>query len=62
MATRVYGICLLISGDLWDLFSDSLKKLSRCVDRVLLKSNDKPIGLYTIDSDCNNLPNSKSID
>ncbi len=36
-----------------------MKKYTRYIDRVTVKGSIRPIGFYTIDTDCNNLPVSK---
>ena len=39
--------------------SDSFKSVARYIDRVTVKGSVRPIGLYTIDTDCDGLPPSK---
>ena len=48
-ATRQYGVDLLLSEDLYDTLTPSLKTFCRLVDRVTVKGSAKPIRLYTID-------------
>lgn len=36
-----------------------MKKYTRYIDRVTVKGSTKPIGLYTVDMDYENLPRSK---
>ncbi|CAK82558.1 unnamed protein product (macronuclear) [Paramecium tetraurelia] len=58
-ATKQYGVSLLISSDLYLLFSPGLKKYQRQIDMVTVKGSVRPIGLYTIDIEGDNLPPSK---
>ena len=50
-STKLYGVPLLISGSLYDAFSDPIKKYCRHIDTVRIKGNSKPIKLYTSDCD-----------
>ncbi|OMJ73157.1 hypothetical protein SteCoe_28226 [Stentor coeruleus] len=47
----MYGIPLLISGTLYDIFSKDVQKYCRKIDVVTIKGNSKPISLYTSDCD-----------
>ena len=50
-STKIYGVPLLISGSLYDKFSDPIKKYCRHIDTVCIKGNSRPIRLYTSDCD-----------
>jgi hypothetical protein len=39
--------------------SESMKEYTRYIDRVTVKGSIRPIGIYTIDSDCDDLEPSK---
>lgn len=39
-----------------------MKKYTRYIDRVTVKGSNKPIGLYTVDMDYEDLPRSKGED
>ncbi|CAD8078076.1 unnamed protein product [Paramecium sonneborni] len=58
-ATKQYGVSILISSDLYNLFSPDLKKYLRQIDMVTVKGSVKPIGFYTIDIDADHIPPSK---
>lgn len=58
-ATKQYGTQLLLSGQLWNCCSSSFKKYFRRVDIVTVKGSIRPIILYTVDIDINELPASK---
>lgn len=47
-ATRQYGIPLLMSGQLFDLFTRKFKSLCRCIDIVTVKGSNVPMKFYTI--------------
>ena len=49
MATMQYGVHILVSGELYPILSKEVKKLMREVDTVKVKGSDKPIKLYTVD-------------
>lgn len=49
--TKLYGVPLLISENLFEMFSCSVKKLCRRVDNVKLKCIPSPFGLFTSDLD-----------
>lgn len=59
-ATRQYGVSLLISGELFNLLSEDVKKICRLIDIVTLKGSIEPIKLYTVDVN-ENLKPSKNI-
>jgi len=48
-ATKVYGVPLLVSGKLAELFSKETKSRLRQVDRVTIKGSKDPLSLYTCD-------------
>ena len=48
-ATRQYDVQLLVSEDLYEMLTPSLKQFFRNIDRVTVKGSAKPIRLYTID-------------
>jgi class 3 adenylate cyclase len=50
-STKIYGVPLLISGPLYEIFSEPVKKYCRHIDTVLIKGNSNPIKLYTSDCD-----------
>jgi tetratricopeptide (TPR) repeat protein len=58
-ATRQFGLSLLISGPLYNLFSDELKKICRYIDCVYVKGSEQPLDLYTIDVNLNLKPQEK---
>jgi class 3 adenylate cyclase len=50
-STKIYGVPLLISENLFRFFSKPVKKYCRLLDRVFIKGNSSPIGLFTCDCD-----------
>ena len=58
-ATRQFGLSLLISGPLYNLFSDELKRICRYIDCVYVKGSVQPLDLYTIDVNLNLKPQEK---
>lgn len=48
-ATKQFGVHILISEDLYEMITPSLKKFCRNIDRVTVKGSAKPLRLYTID-------------
>ena len=48
-ATKQFGVNILISGKLYNLFTEEIKSICRYVDRVVVKGSTEPIDLYTID-------------
>ena len=50
-ATKQFGVTLLISGKLYNLFTEEMKEVCRYVDCVTVKGSSEPIDLYTIDID-----------
>ena len=55
-ATKQFGVSLLISGNLYNLFSEEMKEICRYVDCVMVKGSSEPIDLYTIDINYNVTP------
>lgn len=55
-ATNIYGVDILLSGDLHDCFSDYTKSLCRQIDTVALKGCIFPVKLYTVDINTNLRP------
>ena len=54
-ATKQYGVPLLISGVLYDIFSTEIKFICREIDKVTVKGSLQPMRLYTVDLDFDNL-------
>ena len=52
-ATRQFKLSILISGVLYDLFTDDMKNICRYVDKVTVKGSELPLDLYTIDLNLN---------
>ena len=50
-ATKQFGVPLLISGQLYDIFTDKTKDQCRMIDRVTVKGSNEPLELFTIDAD-----------
>ena len=48
-ATKQYGVALLISGSLYDIFTEDIKLLCREIDTVTVKGSIQPMRLFTID-------------
>lgn len=48
-ATKKFGVPLLISEPLWQGFSRKTKNMCRTVDWVVMSNMPKPLKLYTID-------------
>ncbi|KAL4493547.1 hypothetical protein ABPG72_004040 [Tetrahymena utriculariae] len=61
-ATKQYGVPLLISSDLQSYFTPEMKSYTRYIDRVTVKGSIRPIGLYTVDMDVENMPPKKEAD
>ena len=55
-ATKIYEVPLLISGDLWRHFTRATKSLCRQVDYCTMAGNSKPVKLFTIDVDPEQVP------
>ena len=58
-ATRQYGVNILISGPLFELLSDELKRICRLIDIVTVKGSIEPIKFYTVDMNENLIPSKK---
>jgi class 3 adenylate cyclase len=58
-ATRQYGVPILVSGPIYDIFTDDIKMLCRELDTVTVKGSIMPIRLYTVDVDFNHLNQKK---
>lgn len=54
-ASKQYGVNLLISEDLFQMITPELKSYCRQIDRVTVKGSAKPIRLYTIDLNLDNI-------
>ena len=55
-ATKQFGVPLLFSGSLYDMFTTSrLKDVCRHIDTVTVKGSKQPMKLYTIDLNIDNL-------
>ena len=50
-STKLYGVPLLISGNLYDVFSEDVQAYCRKIDVIRLKGNSQPFSLYTSDCD-----------
>ena len=59
-ATRQFKLNILISGVLYNLFTDDMKNICRYVDRVTVKGSELPLDLYTIDLNLNVSPQKES--
>ena len=55
-ATQQFGVTLLISGKLYNLFTEEMKEVCRYVDCVTVKGSSEPLDLYTIDINYNVTP------
>ena len=58
-ATKQFGVNILISGKLYNLFTDDMKSVCRYVDCVTVKGSSEPIDLYTIDINYDITPQKK---
>lgn len=54
-ATKGYGVPLLISGDLYNVMTIKNREYLRKVDKVQMRTGEKPMDLYTIDISVQNL-------
>lgn len=48
-ATNIYGVDILLSGELYSMLSNSLQSKCRLIDCVTLKGSNNPVKLYTVD-------------
>ena len=58
--TKLYGVPILLSGNLFDVFSLSVQRYCRKVDVIRLKGSQSAITLYTCDVDPSQLSQGKS--
>lgn len=58
-ATKQYGVPLLISGALHDIFTDDIKLLCREIDTVTVKGSIQPVRFFTVDMDFEGLSSKK---
>ena len=58
-ATKQYGVPILISGQLHDIFTDDIKLLCREIDTVTVKGSTQPIRLFTVDMNFDGLREKK---
>jgi len=49
MATMQYGVHILVSGELVPILNKDVRRLMREVDTVKVKGSDKPVRLFTVD-------------
>mmetsp|Transcript_43369 Transcript_43369/g.41792 ORF Transcript_43369/g.41792 Transcript_43369/m.41792 type:complete len:217 (+) Transcript_43369:2106-2756(+) len=54
-ATKQYGVPLLVSGSLYDIFTPEIQNLCREIDCVTVKGSKQPMRLFTVDLDFDNL-------
>jgi class 3 adenylate cyclase len=54
-ATKQFGVNFLISESLYDLLTPGLQSFCRNIDRVTVKGSNKPLKLYTIDMNYENI-------
>lgn len=47
-ATRQYGVSILISGQVYDMLSSTIKKITREIDVVMVKGSKTAITLYSV--------------
>lgn len=57
--TKVFGCNWLLTEVVFDLMSNSFKALCRLVDICLIKGCDKPLWVYTLETQTENLPKQK---
>ena len=55
-ATRQYVVPILVSGPIYNIFTDDIKKICRELDTVTVKGSIMPIQLFTVDVDFDNMP------
>jgi len=58
-ATKQYGVPILVSGALYDIFTDNIKMLCREIDTVTVKGSIQPVRLFTVDVDFERLHEKK---
>lgn len=54
-ATKQFGVNFLISESLYDVLTPELQKYCRNIDRVTVKGSNKPLKLYTVDMNYENI-------
>lgn len=54
-STKMFGVPMLISGQIYDCFSKETQKHCREIDHVLFKGDNEPIRLFTADAEAANL-------
>lgn len=55
-ATKIYGCMILFTGEVYDMFiTKNILQKCRHLDSVLMKGCFKPVRLYTVDININNL-------
>ena len=58
-ATKQFGTLLLISGSLKNILSDEMQNCCREIDTVTVKGSIKPMKLFTIDINVENMERTK---
>ena len=58
-ATKQYGVPILVSGALHDIFTDEIKLLCREIDTVTVKGSIVPVRFFTVDMDFEGLHEKK---
>ncbi|OMJ77930.1 hypothetical protein SteCoe_22364 [Stentor coeruleus] len=61
-STKIYGVPLLVSGALYDAFSEPIQRYLRHIDTVIIKGNSKHLRLYTSDCDFSEFTASRGAD
>lgn len=54
-ATKQFGVPFLISEDLYEIMTPALQVYARMIDRVTVKGSNKPLKLYSIDMNLDNI-------
>ena len=47
-ATRQYGVSILISGQVQEMLSPNVKKVTREIDKVMVKGSKEPLQIFTV--------------
>ena len=58
-ATKQYGVSLLVSGAIWELFTEDIQMLCQEIDTVTVKGSIMPVKFYTVDIDTEALKEKK---
>jgi hypothetical protein len=58
-ATKQYGVSLLVSGAIHELFTEEIKMLCREIDTVTVKGSIVPVRLFTVDIDTDQMKEKK---